>query len=137
MGSDTIAVDGSRTFKTSKRDKQPEMWDSIIKERDGKESGARVEIWWSKDREAWEKVEGGHYGAQIEDQAVHGDDKRPSITVKVTRGKVADYVQDGRPIGESKYSRQLRERFETIGWKEIKARGLFEPGVENDPTAYL
>ena len=65
------------------------------------------------------------------------DESRPSVEVRVTRGKGAEYVQDGSSIGESNSSRKLRDMFEKLGWKEIKARGLFIPGAENRPCSHL
>ena len=68
----------------------------------------------------------------MEDEA--GDDGSPSIEVRVRRGKGAEYVQGERPINEYGFSRRLREMFEKLGWKEIKARGLV---VRMIPCAHL
>ncbi|KAF6220512.1 hypothetical protein HO133_002945 [Letharia lupina] len=152
------AADGAVTRETNGRDKQPGAWDRMIKERDGEESGARVEMWSRREGGVWRKVE-GDYNAEVEDPAGQdcfegngepvlsierqGDDEsdvgpvRPSIEVRVRRGKGAEYVQDGRSMDEHKYSRKLREMFEKLGWKEIKAQGLFIPGAEDDPTSHL
>ena len=151
---ESVAADGTVTVETNGRDAQPEAWDRKIKERDGEESGAGVEMWSRKGEEGvWVKVEGG-YHAELEDQAgqdyvdgnrepVSWDDGegvgrvRPSIMVKVTRGKGSEYVQDGRSVVESESGRKLREMVEKLGWKEIKARELFIPGAEDDPCAHL
>ncbi len=146
---DRIDAHGSTTEEKHGRDEQPGTWDRMIKERDGEGSGARVEMWWCKDekRGVWEKV-AGQYSAEVDeemdDEAVQEDDGkdslgrvRPSIMVKVTRGKGADYVQDGRASDEREPGRKLREMLDTIGWKEMKARELFIPGAEDDPTGHL
>ncbi len=92
----------------------------------------------------WEKVEReykpgleeeGDDGSEVEDEA--RDDESPSIEVRVRRGNGAEYVQDQRPVTEYEFSRKLHEMFEKLGWKEIKARGLFIPGAEDDPCAHL
>lgn len=158
----TSAADGTTTEKTTRRSAQPGAWDTMIKERDGKESGASVEMWTSEEGGMWEKVEGG-YGpgreeegdddseveAETEEDDANsngqgvlsigrlGDDESPSIEVRVRRGKGAEYVQAEKPVNEHESSRKLREMFEKLGWKEIKARELFIPGAEEDPCAHL
>ena len=164
--SQTFAADGTVTRKEMiRRSTQPETWDKMIKERDGAESGARVEMWTSEEEGVWEKVE-GEYNTDLEEKEEKGDgdseaedepgkdlahscssevlslgrpgdDKTPSIEVGIRRGREAQYVQDGRPVNEHQQSRKLREIFEKPGWKEIKARGLFISGAENDPWAHL
>lgn len=138
------AADGTVTTETKTRDKQPGVWDRMIKQRDGEESGAGVEMWLCKERGAWEKVE-GDYNTGMEEELSQGDDEddedvvraRPSIMFRVTRGTGSEYVQDGSVVDESEFHRGLRETFETISWKEIKARNMFIPGAEDDPTAHL
>ncbi|KAL9074844.1 MAG: hypothetical protein Q9161_001982 [Pseudevernia consocians] len=147
-------ANGTVTTETNGRDAQPGAWDRMIKERDGEESGAGVEMWARKEEQGvWIKVQ-GEYHAEVEDKVgqdhVDGDGQlvswddgegvgrvRPYIMVKVTRGKGAEYVQDGRSVVEYESSRKLRETFEKLGWKEIKARNLFIPGAEDDPCAHL
>ena len=159
------------TTQMTGRMAQPRVWDRMIKERDGEDSGARVEMWSCAEEGVWEKVE-GDYNADLEDEAEgdnteddtdqddpeddseqespdenegpmlsmgrEGDDEsRPSIKVRVRRGEGAEYVQDRRSIGEDKPSRKLREMFEKLGWKEIKARKLFIPGAEKRPCSHL
>lgn len=130
--------------KTTGRSAQPGAWDTMIKERDGKESGARVEIWTSKEEGVWGKVEGeykpdleeeGDDDSEVEDEA--GDDESPSIEVRVRRGKGAEYVQGKRPVNDHELSHKFHEMFERLGWKEIKARRLFISGAEDDPCAHL
>lgn len=135
------AADGTETTETHGRSKQPEAWDKMIKERDGPESGATVEMWSCKAHGVWEKVEGA-YDAEVEDETEQDDldeagPARPSIEVRVRRGKGAEYTQDGTVAHESAPCRKLRDMLEKLGWKEIKARGLFIPGAEEDPTAHL
>lgn len=135
------AADGTVTLETHGRSKQPEAWDRLIKERDGPESGAKVEMWSCKADGLWEKVEGA-YNAEEEDEAEQDDSDaegpaRPSIEVRVRRGKEAQYAQDGIVAHESAPFRKLREMLEMLGWKEIKARRLFIPGAEEDPSAHL
>ncbi|CAD6581401.1 MAG: hypothetical protein ASARMPRED_000602 [Alectoria sarmentosa] len=168
------------TTKTNGLCAQPRVWDRVIKERDGEDSGARVEMWSCGEEGVWEKVE-GDYNAEVEDETEQDeledeaqgdstedetdqddteddsepdspdeyegpllsmgregdDDSRPSIEVRVRRGEGAQYVQDRRSIDESDSSRKLREMFEKLGWKEIKARGLFIPRAENRPCSHL
>ena len=135
------AADGTVTPETHGRSKQPAAWDTMIKERDGPESGATVEMWSCKADGLWEKVEGA-YNAEVEGEAEQDDadgvgPAQPWIEVRIRRGKEAEYAQDGRVAHESAPSRKLREMLEKLGWKEIKARGLFLPGAEEDPSAHL
>ncbi len=163
----SLPAGGPATPHTVGRDKQPGTWDRMIKERDGEESGAGVEMWLCKERGKWEKVE-GDYDAGVEEQAgqddldvsgepdlsveVHGDDgddgddghdeedavwMRPSIMFKVRRGTGAEYVQDSRVVDEEECERNLRETFEKIGWEDIKARDMFIPRAEDDPCVHL
>lgn len=135
------AADGTVRTMINGGSKQPETWDRLIKERDGQESGAKVEMWSCKAQGVWEKVEEA-YNAEVEDEAEQDDldgaePARSSIEVRVRRGKEADYAQDGMIAHERTFSRQLREMLEKLGWKEIKARGLFVPGAEDDPMSHL
>lgn len=84
----------------------------MIKERDGKESGVRIEWWTSKEEGVEEKVEGeykpdleeeGDTDSEVEDEA--GDDESPSIELRVRREKGAEDVQGERPINEYEFSR--------------------------------
>ncbi len=138
------SMNGTSTQITTGRSAQPEAWDTMIKERDGKESGARAEMWTSKREGVWEKVEGqykpgleeeGDDESEVEDEV--RDDGSPSIEVRVRRGNGAEYVQDEGSVNEYEFSGKLREMFEKLGWKEIKARGLFIPGAEDNPCAHL
>ena len=45
-------------------------------------------------------------------------------------------MQDGSRIDELESSGKLRETFEKLGWKEIKARQLFIPGAKVDPYSH-
>lgn len=130
--------------ETTGRSTQPGAWDKMIKERDGEESGARVEMWMSEEEGVWEKLEGvykpdldeeGDDDSEVEDEA--GKDYTPSIEVRVRRGKGAQYMQCVSTVTEHQYSRKLYEMFEKLGWKEIKARGSFISGAEDDPCALL
>lgn len=155
---ENYAADGTRTMTTKGREAQPGTWDRRIKERDGEDSGAYVEMWSCKEEGVWEKVE-GNYDAELGNKAgqdhlagkgepllsyvANEDDEsdaervRPSIQVRVRRGRGNEYVQDGRTVHDDKSSRELREMFEKLGWKEIKAREMFIPGAEEDPCAHL
>ena len=161
------AANGTMATVTPGRSKQPAAWDRMIKERDGPESGAKVEMWCCKTDGVWEKVE-GVYNVEVEDDSedesedemedeAEQDDPdgtikallslecegleigpaRPSIEVRVRRGKEAEYTQDGRVAHEHRHDRKLRKLWEELGWKEIKARDLFVPGAEDCPCSYL
>ena len=67
--------DGKPNRKEVKgRDPQPATWDQMIRERDGAESGACVEMWGREDGEEkpWVQVS-GDYEPQA-DEKVEGDD---------------------------------------------------------------
>ena len=148
---ETHAADGTVTMKSSGRSKQPAAWDRMIKDRDGPESAANVEIWCCKTNDAWEKVEGDYVANEtkqddsdesteaISSMWVRGGDRlaRPSIEVRVRRGKGVEYAQDGVTAREGTFSHKLHEMFLRLGWKEIKARDLFIPGAEHDPCGHL
>lgn len=94
------AADGTvTTEETTRRSAQPGAWDTMIKERDGEQSGARVEMWTSEEG---------------------GDDESPSVEVRVRRGKGAEYVQGGRSVDEHlvSYARCLRS------WAGRDKRGI-------------
>lgn len=155
---ESSAADGTMTTERHGRGAQPGAWDRMIKKRDGEESGARVEMWLCKEKGVWEKVE-GNYNGEVENEPAKdnlaGDERsvlsigvqegdksdremvRPSIKVRVRRGEGAEYVQDGSSVDENESTQKLREMFMKLGWKEIKARELFIPGVEEDPCAHL
>ena len=148
---ETDAADGTVTTETHGRSKQPAAWDRTIKERDGPESAAKVEMWCSKTDDVWGKVEGNYNAKEtkqensdestevISSMWARGEDSlaRPSIEVRVKRGKGAKYAQDGVTAREGTFSHKLHEMFLKLGWKEIKARGLFIPGAEDNPCAHL
>ena len=147
----TFAADGTVTSKGSGRSKQPTAWDGIIKERDGPESAAKVEMWCSKTDSVWEKVQGDYNAneTQLNDSDedteavssmwVPDEDRlaRPSIEVRVRRGIGVEYAQDGVTALEDTFSHKLHQMFSKLGWKEIKARDLFIPGAEHDPCGHL
>lgn len=148
---ETRAADGTVTMKSSGRSKQPAAWDRMIKDRDGPESAAKVEIWCSKTDGVWEKVQGDYNANETKqddpDESiqvtsslwVRGEDRsaRPSIEVRVRRGKGVEYAQDGMFDDEGTFILKLYENFAKLGWKEIKARGLFITGAEYDPCGHL
>ncbi|KAL8991445.1 MAG: hypothetical protein Q9169_007869 [Polycauliona sp. 2 TL-2023] len=100
-----------------------------MKERDGADSGACVELYRLLDngkrriplRSEFESVQETSTGT-------HGQ-----IEVRVTRGKDAVYVQDGQ---QSKWGKGLSDLFKRYSWKEIQDQGLHIDG-EDDPTAHL
>lgn len=148
---ETHAADGTVTKETSGRSKQPAAWDRMIKERDGPESAAKVEMWCCKTDDVWEKVEGDYNANEtkqndsdedtetVSSMSVRGEGRpaRPSIEVRVRRGKGTEYAQDGITAREGTFSHKLHEMFLKLGWKEIKARDLFIPGAERDPCGHL
>ena len=148
---ETHAADGTMTTKTSGRSKQPAVWDRMIKERDGPESAAKVEISCCKADGVWEKVEGDYNADEtkqddsdenteaVASMWLRGEDSpaRPSIEVRVRRGKGVEYAQDGITAHEGTFSHKLHEMFLKLGWKEIKAQNLYIPSAEHDPCFWL
>lgn len=125
---------------------EPGIWDGMVDERDGEESGARVEMWLCEEAGAWKKVQ-GNYSDEVKDETAQGQINlsgtsemrkvRRSIEVKIRRGKGAEYVRDGNSDLEHEFSCKLHEMFEKIGRKEIKAQELFIPGAKDDPCSHL
>ena len=149
--SETDAANGTVTMEASGRSKQPAAWDRMIKERDGAESAAKVEMWCCKTDNVWEKVEGDYNANKtkqddsdanteaISSMWVRGEERlaRPSIEVRVERGKGVEYAQDGFTAREHTSSHRLQEMVLKLGWQEIKRQHLFIPGAENDPYGHL
>ena len=129
---------------TSGRDPQPESWDKMIKERDGAESGASVEMWVQEKGEGttWRQVSGGYKPKGIITAEVRDDgyDPNPGMAVefRARRGEGVDYQQTGEKVIQPHETRRKRlyELFETDGWEKIKET-VFLKGAENDPTAHL
>ena len=65
------------------------------------------------------------------------DNRRFAIIVRVRRGREADYIQDGEFDSDSHYgfSKRLHEGFDKASWAEIKEKGIFMTGAEENPTA--
>ena len=122
----------------------------MIKERDGFNSGAGVEMYEVspagriKTGVVYENVDSpasddrdqdyGDYLAYEPDEE-DDDDENFAIEVRIRRGRDADYVQDGKILSE--FDRRLHETFAQMSWKDIKEQGLFIPGAERDPTSHL
>ncbi|KAL8653937.1 MAG: hypothetical protein Q9210_001809 [Variospora velana] len=129
--------------KWSRRDPQPSTWDAMIKERDGVDSGAGVEMCrlfdggkrrvpLTKEFETVQRLEDG-FGAMPDDGQIDmSADGQIEITVR--RGRNADVVEKG--VTKCEKTEGLRALFKEIGWKGIQARGLYLDG-EDDPTAHL
>ena len=130
------------TTKTHGRDTQPATWNQWIKARDGDGDGAGVEMWTkvSGEGKEWEKVEGDYVPTLVEKEEDNGEENRPAVEVRVRRGKHADYVQrEPKDFGENniEYMEKFYGLFKTMSWQEIKKKGLFMRGAEDDPTAHL
>ena len=140
----TTSSSGSEE-ETSRRDPQPETWDRMMRERDGLESGASVEMWVRDERggaKHWEKVSGVYEpkGMITSESRDDGYDETPgfAIEVRIRRGDSVDCMQDGEK-NLSRYTEPLKRfytLFEETKWEEIK-RTVWNEGAESDPTACL
>jgi len=130
------------------RDPQPETWDKMIKERDGEESGAVVEMWCKKagNGNDWKKIVSDYRLEKVEEhegEADYDEDNmgtRPAIKIRVRRGDRVEYKQDGENHVNGSYGKHLQvlyKTFEERPWVEIKEEELFMKGAEADPTAHL
>lgn len=148
---EAVPADSSEmTKEISSRDPQPSTWDRLIKERDGADSGAGVELYrhthgnWLKDEYESEKkplspdnVEfTATNPASVRGSATAQDRGRPGeIQVRVKRGKDADYVQTGRSGHEGED--ELHDLFKKYSWKETKEHEWNVGVTDDDPAAHL
>lgn len=140
----TYHPDGRVVDNTDERQTQHATWDEMIKERDGEESGASVEMRVCRkgvrtrvdEQYELESEEQAHDAGQDSEGAEKVDKGRIEyVEVKVTRARDADYVQDGKT--ESKWDNKLLAIFSQINWKEIGENDMFIYGAENDPCSHL
>ena len=135
--------DNVETTETHARDEQPKTWDRWIKERDGDSDGARAELWVKEAGEGndWKRFEGEYVSPSVA-RIVDGytEENRPAVEVRIRRGSQADYVQRGPEHfkgDDEKFMQKLHALFKSMTWWEIKEKGLFMAGAEDDPTAHL
>ena len=128
----SIVRDMPPTEERHEREPQPRTWDAWVKQRDGEESGAGVEMFACKGG-VWEEVKGDYVPEEAGGDG--GGEEEVAIEVRIRRGRGADVVQDG--VFKDEYSANLGKLFEELSWEEIKERGLFVEGAEVDPTAHL
>ena len=146
------------------RSSQPGTWDSLIKERDGEDSGARVEMWqklpgvdeeWkslstqnspyqASGQRQTEELQTGGTETSMPDHKVksfsHADEisgPRSSIIVRVSRGEGVDYTEDGLLKGEDEFARRLTELFQRYTWKEMQEKELYHEFPEANTCALL
>ncbi|KAG8534044.1 uncharacterized protein KY384_000887 [Bacidia gigantensis] len=138
-------------FSGLKKDRQPNHWDRMIKERDGVDSGARVEMWvkgieedcqWRKIGEEGYVVTGRRRDRSDSARDPGAQDLHPLIEVRIQRGDNVEFAEDGEKdltgsCGEHKTI--LYKMFETMGWEEIKRSGRYyaDSQVEKNPCALL
>lgn len=136
--------------ETSNRDPQPSTWDKLMKQRDGMNSDAGVEMFrHTKDgrvplRDEFENP------APLDDNpkfmatdpasmrtCSHMEDtgRREVIEVRVKRGQGADYSQTGEC--STNYERGLHGFFKKRTWQQIKEQGLNVEVRDEDPAAWL
>lgn len=144
---------------------QPSTWDKMIKDRDGVDSGAGVEMFtFASGRRM--KMVGDHpfyhlrrggrvvvadgnrdgYDAIPWDNGIHGGGERGAKVdrqLEVIEGGVEIRVRRGRDAdyvqdGKSlcEYDDELYAIFAQLSWKEIKEQGIFMPGAEDDPVPH-
>ncbi|KAL8850280.1 MAG: hypothetical protein Q9221_004790 [Calogaya cf. arnoldii] len=117
------------TQEISERHPQPSIWDAMMKERDGADSGARVELYRLLDN-GKRRVP---LRTEFETVQEASAEKDGQIEVRVRRGKDADYVQNGE---HGELAQPLSELFKQYRWQEILDKKLYvDP--EDDPTAHL
>lgn len=114
---------------------QPSAWDKLIKERDGKESGAKVEMFRHSGDElvepAWE-----FESDPISRGLVHWNTVRPgAIEVRVQRGAQTQLTQSGQC--KNGFNRSLHELFMSKTWHEIKKQGFVGEVDDDKPGARL
>lgn len=114
----------------SHRDPQPSTWDKMIKDRDGADSGAGVEM--------FRVTKDGRIKLKDEFETVQDTseaEKPDPIEVRVKRGKRANYVQSGQSTSE--YDNGLHDLFNRLNWEEIKEQELYVEVTDEDPSAHL
>ena len=131
--------------KMPNRDPQPENWDRMMKERDGLESGASVEMWVRDKRGGardWEKVSGVYKpkGEATFDTRDDGYDETPgfAVEVRIRRGDSVNCMQNGEKniSHHTESMKRLYSLFEEKKWEEIKGT-VWDKQVEVDPTGCL
>ena len=117
------------------------LWDKMVKECDGEDSGERVEISQptknSKDMvHARSKTLYSTRATETgEEDAVPMEAKEFITSVEITRGRGAEYAKDG--ILFEDFDQRMQTTFKKLTWKEFEGRGLFIAGAEDDPCAHL
>ncbi|KAL8920484.1 MAG: hypothetical protein Q9208_006233 [Pyrenodesmia sp. 3 TL-2023] len=114
------------------RDPQPSTWDAMIKQRDGGESGAGVEMYRLLDDGARRVPLGTEF--ETVQRAPGYKMLDGQIEIRMKRGRKARCVEKG----ECRDSRaqDLCALFNRLTWREIQEEGLYLDS-EDDPTAFL
>jgi hypothetical protein len=106
-----------------KRVAQPENWNALLKERDGEESGAEVQMWIKPDpptsgasregivAQPW-SAEPGHVVIENRKAAGPDQDLKGEVTIVARRGKKVRYVQTG--MSEKRTWKELKESEEVL-----------------------
>lgn len=120
-----------KTTETSDRHPQPSTWDSMMKERDGADSGASVKM--------YRLLDDGKVRIPLETdfetvQEASEEQADGQIEIRVKRGNASDYAQQGEQF--NRLAQPLSDLFKELTWKEILEKGLYLNG-EHDPTAHL
>lgn len=122
-----------------KRLPQPKVWNEMLKERDGEQSGAEVQMWITPDKSSASTQEGaraqpwtawpGHEVIDNADLAGPDQDLKGEVRIVARRGNSASYIQTGLS--------------QSTTWKDLKRqKGGFTPEgernviVERNQAAY-
>ena len=117
--------------KTTGRDPQPSTWDSMIKAKDGADSGAEVAMYrLLDDSKRRVPLKTASEAVQPETQDIADG----QIEIRIKRGQGVDYVQKGEVV--DRWGQRLLDMFKDLTWKEILERDLYVD-AEYDPTAHL
>ncbi|KAL8703705.1 MAG: hypothetical protein Q9201_003106 [Fulgogasparrea decipioides] len=119
------------TTKTTDRHPQPSTWDSLIKERDGADSGASVPM--------YRLLDGGQrrLPLKVEFETVQEPSEENAdgqIEIRIRRGSGSHYAQQGELFNQ--FAQPLSDLFKELTWNEILEKDLYLDG-EDDPTAHL
>ncbi|KAH8662914.1 hypothetical protein BGZ60DRAFT_412264 [Tricladium varicosporioides] len=135
----------SRNDNYKTREAQPTCWDRWLKENDGKDSGAEVKMYVSKESSSKGAAEDperrmafsalpGHL-PKVALQTPQNRrrvvvDKR-EVMVVAKRGKGVSYIEDGMEL-----DKDIEQTFQEMKWAEIKKSRRYVP-PEDDPCAHL